>query len=88
MGKRTAEITLDGETYKVHAFNVGELERIVGGSAWTVVQVALERGVPPVAAEEFMKLEPTLPELNAAAQTLMRLAGMDPLPAAVPGAAP
>lgn len=87
---RTAEITLDGTTYTIRAFNIGELEIIQksGGDAWTVLRTALRRAEPK--APDANLIEPTPTELETAFATIMTLAGLKrDAPASPPaGAAP
>lgn len=74
---RTTEITLDGATYVIRAFNIGELEEIAeaGNSAWKVLKVALRRAQPPVADPNI--IEPTPAELTQAFGAIMKLAGLE-----------
>jgi hypothetical protein len=72
---RTAEIVLDGQTYTIRAFNIGELEIIqkANNDVWIVLRTALRRAEPKVANVD--ELEPTSDELTAAFRTIMELAG-------------
>ncbi len=74
---RTAKIVLDGKDYEVHAFNIGELERITlqGNNAWLVLRIALERAEPKVSDPNM--LEPTPDEVRQAFAILMKLAGLE-----------
>lgn len=73
---RTAQIILDGATYTIRAFNIGELETIgkAGNDAWVVLKTALKRADPKV--ENADLIEPTPAELTAAFSTIMQLAGL------------
>jgi len=76
MPARTATITLDGTPYTVHAFNIGELERITqsGNNAWAVLRIAMERADPkPINVET---IAPTLDEVKTAFEVLLTLAGL------------
>lgn len=73
---RTATITLDGTSYEIRPFNIGELEAIqrAGSDAWVVLKTALKRAVPKV--ENADLIEPTPTELTEAFSTIMTLAGL------------
>src|SRR5206468_11691356 len=83
-GKRTATITLDGDSYTVHAFNVGELQQLAGiladdnvqasARSFTILKMALLRANPSVG--DFDSLEPTLDEVMDASKVIMELAGL------------
>lgn len=83
---RTTTITLDGITYTVRAFNIGELERIqtAQANAWSVLKIALERADPKI--EDPNVIEPTPSELEDAFKKILDLAGLksDPQAAGSP----
>lgn len=75
---RTAEITLDGQSYTIPALNVGQLERVLGAAAgFDVLRIALERATPPLTAEQLNAIEPTMAEVNGAITAIMVLSGME-----------
>src|SRR5882672_2617566 len=97
-GKRTATITLDGESYTVHAFNIDELEQLAGiisddnvqasARAFLILKLALLRAEPKVA--DVGSLEATLDEVMEAAKAITDLAGLkaaaNPQPTPAPAA--
>jgi len=98
-GKRTAKITLGGETYTVHAFNIDELEQLAGilsddnvqaaSRSFMILKLALLRAEPPVG--DVGSIEPdTLDEVIEAARVIMELAGLkaaaNPQPTPAPAA--
>jgi hypothetical protein len=77
---KTAQISLGGTQYTIHAFNIGELERVVEmfdgpttKAAFGIVRIGLERAEPKV---EIDTLEPTLDEMREAARVMLDLAGL------------
>jgi hypothetical protein len=84
---KTAKITLGGEEYTIHAFNIGELERVtdiinssgtdggvrVGRVSFAILRIALERAAPSV---DPGTVELDMDELTAASQTILELAGL------------
>lgn len=80
---RTAKITLDGVDYTIHAFNVKELRevtRILGNGndaadkGYDILAIAMRRAEPPVELED---LEPKIPEVTAATNVILELAGIE-----------
>lgn len=77
---RTGEITLGGTVYVVHAFNIGELERVTDvfqgpphRVSFTVLRIALERAEPKV---DPTTIEATTDEVAAAMMVILELAGL------------
>ena len=93
MAARVAQITLAGMDYTIHAFNIGELERvtdIVASSAvspgkvpFTILRIALARAEPKI--ENVDGIEATPEEIAAAMNEVLKLAGLNQ-PAANPQA--
>lgn len=79
---KTAKITLGDQEYTVHAFNLGELERISdlmkdakpGRIGFEILRLAMERAEPK--PEDVGAIEMTLDEVNDASAKLMELAGV------------
>lgn len=87
MAGKTAKITLGGTEYTVHAFNIGELERVgdaineakdSGGNlraSFAILRIALERAEPPV--PNMNAIEPdSMDEVVTAAGVIMEIAGL------------
>lgn len=84
MAKRTAEITLEGEKYKVHAFNMKELQELMDVLAdgvpkekigFQIVSIAMRRAEPKA---NFDEIEPLLGEIGEATTAILKLSGMEP----------
>jgi hypothetical protein len=84
-GKKTATITLGGDDYTVHAFNIDELEQLaailsndtipLSTRSFSILKLALLRAEPPVG--NVGTIEPdTLDEVISAANAIMELAGL------------
>jgi hypothetical protein len=86
---KTTTITLGGENYTVHAFNIGELRRVTGlfnaangvgtvdnvSAAFGILQIAMERAEPK--PPDFNTLEPeSLDEVIKASNAILELAGV------------
>jgi hypothetical protein len=83
MVAKTSEITLDGVSYTIHAFNIGELERVTdivsetsgsGRSSFSILRIAMERAEPK--PENFDAIEASPEEIVAAMQKVLNLAGL------------
>ena len=97
MSKRTAVIRFGGEDYTIHAFNIGELERVtdilsedISGTkkGFAILRIAMERAEPK--PPEFDTIEPEdMAEITDAANKILNLAGLraENPPQAVPVAA-
>jgi hypothetical protein len=83
---KTTKITLAGQDYTVHAFNLDELEEIQDVLAdesqaarrkapGKIIAIALRRADPPI--EKPGTIEATLPEIRQSMRVLMSLAGME-----------
>lgn len=84
MTKRTAEITLGGEKFTVHAFNMKELQEVmdvIGDNTprekmgFKIVEIAMRRSEPKT---NFEEIEPVLGEIGEATAAILKLAGMEP----------
>ena len=84
-GKRTAKITLGGDTYTVHAFNIDELEQLAGilsddniqtsARSFMILKLALLRAEPKLG--DVGAVEPdSLDEVVTAAKIITELAGL------------
>jgi len=84
---KTATITLGGAEYKVHPFNIGELERVTEflasmsngsagniKSAFAILRIAAERADPKI--EDFNAIEATIDEVVSASNAIVELAGL------------
>lgn len=96
MAKRTETITLEGNSYTIHPFNIGELEELsdlLNGGATTktslgIIKLALKRAEPKVV--DASSIEPTREEIEGALVTITKLAGLEKAaanPPVAPGAA-
>lgn len=77
---RTAQITLEGVGYTVHALNIGQLERVSQAFeaprttvAFAVLRIAMERAEP---RPDLNNIEPTMDEISAAFTKVIELAGI------------
>ncbi len=93
MAKRTAKITLDDQDYTIHAFNIGEMERlseIIGNGSsdaqksWAILRLALERAEPKI--EDVGMIEATPDQTRVALETINQLSGLTANPPVTPGA--
>lgn len=86
---KTFTITLGGDGYVCHRFNIGELEKIAdltdslkpATAGFAILKLALARATPPVADPD--SLEASADEINRAITLIMVSAGLkaaDPLP--------
>ena len=81
---RTAKITLADTEYTVHAFNIGELERVTdivsaGGAApgkvpFAILRIALVRAEPKI--EDVDGIEASPEEIATAMAEVLKLAGL------------
>lgn len=84
MAARIAQITLGGVEYTIHAFNIGELERVTdivsaAGSApgkvpFAILRIALARAEPKI--ESVDSIEATPEEIASAMSEVLKLAGL------------
>lgn len=86
---KTTTITLGGDAYTIHAFNIGELEQVaalIGNEAmppssrsFAILKLALLRAEPPVTDVDAIEPD-SLDEVIEAAKTVMELAGLKATP--------
>lgn len=80
---KTYTITLGGQTYTCHPFNLGELERVVdfyemlkpSQVSNAILALALERAVPEVA--DLRLIEADVVEVQAAIKAVLKASGMN-----------
>ncbi len=78
---KTADIKLNGNTFTIHRFTIGEMERVTEafqGPAhrvpFALLRIALERAEPK--PDSVDNLEITADELRAASDAIIELAGL------------
>lgn len=83
MSQKTAVITLDGQQYTVHRFNLGELEQVTQlmlaesprqAIGFKMLAIALRRAQPKI--ENIELIEPEAEEVAAAVRVVLDLSGM------------
>ncbi len=82
MGK-TAEIQLNGNTFTIHRFNIGEMERVTEAfqagpeymRPYILLRIAMERAEPKP-TENVSEIEVTPKELSEINETIAKLAGL------------
>lgn len=80
---KTATITLGGTDYTIHAFNIGELEKISllfkvqpdASTAFNVLRMALKRAEPKMDDPDAIELD-SIDEVAAASTVILELAGL------------
>lgn len=87
---KTATIQLGGQELKIHAFNIGELERVTAlfdaagpasnvKMAFGVLRIALERAEPKVEDIDGIEIE-SMDEVVEASNVILTLAGINKKP--------
>jgi hypothetical protein len=80
MSGRDIAIVLDGETFRVPALNIGQLELVTEAFdgprskiPFAIVRIALERATP---AADLKKIAPTMDEVADAVKVILTAAGL------------